>query len=223
MPTLIRETVHPAFIFDHLLSSEQCSEYRRFIDKLVKKKSYSRDPYFQDIIKLPQISRDLWPILQQTLPSIVKRHGKTYRLIGLSDRVTISRHCGDHIKIHKDKDMRFHQKDLICLYKLGIYLNDLSDPHDPRDKTGGTSFYDKSERWLWTAKPAEGRGVLFDMREYHSGAKVPHQKTKYMLGFRPVYQLVPKSKKSSSSFSSSFSSSSSSSSGKFCSRCQKYH
>ena len=224
MPTSIKQTVYPGWIFDHLLTSKQCRHYRKVIDELVRTESYSGDAYFQDIIKLPHIARDIWLILRSTLPPTVRQNGHKYELIGLSDQVTVSRHYGDHIKVHKDKDMRISKKNRYCLYKLAIYLNDLSDPTDRHDTTGGTSFYDEDKRWLWTAKPAEGRGVLFDMREWHSGAYVPPGKTKYMLGFRPIYQRLETEPKPDRSNHSKNATRSGHESGKTkCPRCQHYH
>jgi len=195
MPTSLKETLYRGWIYDHLLSPEECARYRDLLDRLAYEDGDPHQRYFQDIVKLPQVASELWKAIRKDLPRRISRDGDVYELAGLSDHITVSRHRGKNIGIHRDKDVRVSLKgrrvpDGYCFYKLAIYLNDLSDPYNPRDTTGGTSFYDKRENWLYTAKPQEGRGVLFDMREWHSGAYVPPGETKYMLGARPFYRKV---------------------------------
>ena len=169
---------------------------------------------------MPKIAKELWEKIKEDLPKTIIRRNQKYELIGLSDHLTISRHRGKNIGIHQDKDVRISQmgrrkSDWYCFYKLAIYLNDLSDPHDPTDRTGGTCFYDNRDNLLYTAKPQEGRGVLFDMREWHSGAHVPHGITKYMLGARPIYQKITDKDTNYNKRSKE--------DKKFCRHCQRYH
>lgn len=201
MSTELRRTVYPGKIYDGLLDRNQCKYYRNFIDELAWERGNKK--YFQDIRKIPQISGELWKLIKKDLPPKVRRNGNTYELVGLSDHITVSRHNGEHIGIHQDKDVLISYKgrktnSLYCFYKLAIYLNDLSNPHDVGDRTGGTKFYDNHHNLVYIAKPKEGRGVLFDMREWHSGTRVPKGRTKYMLGARPIYKKVYKRENHSS-------------------------
>lgn len=191
----IPKTLYDGWIYKNLLTEDQCKHYRRVIDDLAREDGENKPGYFQDIIKLKKTSANLWNIIKEDLPKTLTRKNKKYELIGLSDHITVSRHRGQHIGIHQDKDVKIevngrHVKNVYCFYKLAIYLNDLSNPNDPKDTTGGTSFYDEEKRHIITVKPGQGTGVLFDMREWHSGAHVPSYKTKYMLGARPIYKQV---------------------------------
>lgn len=191
----IGRTLYDGWVYNNLLTDDQCHHYKRMIDDLARRAGENHPGYFQDILKLKKTSATLWEIIKNDLPKTLTRKNKTYELVGLSDHITVSRHKGQHIGIHQDKDVTIQVngkkvKGLYCFYKLAIYLNDLSDPGDSLDTTGGTSFYDSNKHHIVTVKPGKGKGVLFDMREWHSGAKVPHTKTKYMLGARPIYKVV---------------------------------
>lgn len=188
-------TIYDGWYYDNLLTQEQCKYYQKTIDDLARKEGENKPGYFQDILKLSRTANDLWNIIKNDLPKKLTRKNKIYELAGLSDHLTVSRHKGRHIGIHQDKDVKVqikgvNVKGLYCFFKLGIYLNDLSNPSDPNDKTGGTSFYDENKNFIDTLKPKTGRGVLFDMREWHSGAHVPDGLTKYMLGARPLYKVI---------------------------------
>ena len=192
---LLKETRYTGWIYPELLKESQCQQYRKVIDQLASERGKSNTRYFQNIIKLPDVAQEIWKIIQKDLPSKLTRDDQTYELVGLSDHITTSRHQGKNIGIHKDEDVRIAIKgdrydNLYCFYKLAIYLNDCSDPKNPKDLSGGTSFYDKKKRLIYTTKPVTGTGVLFDMREWHSGAFVPEDKTKYMMGLRPVYKKI---------------------------------
>lgn len=208
---LLTQTRYPAWVYQKLLTEDQCRQYRQVIDNLASKKDKK---YFQNIIRIPKLAEEVWQIIRNDLPQKLTRNGKSYKLVGLSDHITVSRHQGKHIGIHKDEDVRIaiqgdRYDNLYCFYKLAIYLNDCSDPSNRQDRTGGTCFYDGSKRLLYTTKPALGAGLMFDMREWHSGADIG-DKIKYMLGFRPVYKLDHSNHQSKGK-------------KKWCSKCQRYH
>jgi hypothetical protein len=186
----LKQTPHTAWVIRKLLTTDDCHYYRKEIDRRARNKEY-----YQEIAKLPEITKQLWTKIKNILPEVITYNGKRYELSFISDHVTLSRHRGQHIGIHKDSDVKLEingrrVSGMRCFYKLTIYLNDLSDPQDHDDRRGGTSFYDKNRIHVYTVKPCEGAGLLFDMRDYHAGAKVGHRQTKYMIGCRPIYKLV---------------------------------
>lgn len=185
--TELTQTIYKGWVFDNVLTPDQCQYY---IGKI--RNMSDDDRFFQDIIEHRSLARKIWKQIKEIMPKKLDLDGREYRLIGLSDYVTVSRHK-KNIGIHKDKDKRslkngYYEDDLICLYKVAIYLNDLSDPNDLNDTSGGTVFYDKDKNKIFSAKPQTGRCVVFDMREWHSGDKIPNNRTKYMIGVRLLYQ-----------------------------------
>lgn len=186
----LKKTPHYAWVIKNLLTPDQCAYYRKEIDRMAR-----NDDYYQQIIKLPKITNELWPLIENILPEVITYNGKRYERSFISDHVTVSRHRGQNIGIHKDSDVKLEingkkVSNMRCFYKLTIYLNDLSDPEDNDDRRGGTSFYNENRKHVYTVKPCEGAGLLFDMRDYHSGAKVDRRQTKYMIGCRPIYKRV---------------------------------
>jgi hypothetical protein len=186
----LKKTPHSAWVIKELLTPDDCQYYRREIDRRAR-----NDGYYQSIVKIPEITKRLWIMIKDILPETITYNGKRYERSFISDHVTLSRHRGQHIGIHKDSDVKFEingQKvsGMRCFHKLTIYLNDLSNPKDNDDRRGGTAFYNNDKLHVYTVKPCEGAGLLFDMRDYHSGAKVDRRQTKYMIGCRPIYKLV---------------------------------
>ena len=186
---VIDDTVHsPLIAIEHLFCKRRCQKYIEWIEEKEKER-----------VQYIGVHRDLadaaWEKLKDCAPQNVKYDGHRYELVGLSDYVTVSKHVSKPIGIHRDEEGRnlFHGKfyrDYVCLYKVAVYLNDVSDPDDPEDITGGTTFYDEDRQKILTIKPRPGRAVIFDLRELHSGAPIPKGRTKYMLGFRLMYTRV---------------------------------
>lgn len=186
----LKKTPHYAWVIKDLLTFDECQYYRRKIDHMARD-----DNYYQSIVKLPEITSKLWTVIKDILPEVITYNGQRYERSFISDHVTLSKHRGKHIGIHKDSDLKLtvngkRVSGMRCFYKLTIYLNDLSNPEDNDDRRGGTSFYDEDKLHVYTVKPCEGAGLLFDMRDYHSGAKVDRRQTKYMIGCRPIYKRV---------------------------------
>jgi hypothetical protein len=189
----LKKTRYDAWLLKNLLTMEQCHYYKNKIDNYAADDSDA--DFFQKIVRLPEITTHLWPQISDILPKSVGYNGSDYILIGLSDHVTLSKHQREAIKKHVDSDvtLRINGKKIEgirCFFKLAIYLNDLSNPQNPTDRNGGTSFYDSTERICYIVKPATGAGLLFDMRELHSGNYIPKNKTKYMIGVRPIYKKI---------------------------------
>jgi hypothetical protein len=186
----LKKTPHYAWVIKDLLTPDQCNYYRQEIDSRAR-----NDNYYQQIIKIPKITNQLWTIIKDILPEVITYNGRRYERSFISDHVTVSRHRGQNIGIHKDSDVKLEingqrVSGMRCFHKLTIYLNDLSDSENNDDRRGGTSFYDEYKKHVYTVKPCEGAGLLFDMRDYHSGAKVDRRQTKYMIGCRPIYKRV---------------------------------
>jgi len=181
----ITETLYDGWIFDDLLTPTQCSHYRNLVDNLAKGAEN-----FQSIQILPDISNSIWNIIKNIIPQYIGKNGYKFKLVSISPHVTLSKHTTKPIGIHKDEDIKTSNPNEFCPYKLCIYLNDLSQPLNHNDTTGGTYFYNNDKKILYKAKPKLGRGVLFDMREWHSGSPIPPNSIKYLIGVRPIYQQL---------------------------------
>lgn len=98
----LKKTPNPAWVIKQLLSKDDCEYYRKEIDRMAKK---SGKRFFQTITKIPRISQKIWTVVKDILPQSVTYNGINYRLSYISDHVTMSRHQGEHIGIHRDSDV----------------------------------------------------------------------------------------------------------------------
>jgi hypothetical protein len=182
--------MHEHLVIDRLLALSECKRLQQIIDeRAVRKKR------LQTILRLPELALELWekvePLLCERGLNRVTRGRRSYNLIGLSDYITLSRHKSP-IPIHRDaRDRVIYQgrrsRNIVCLYKVAIYLNTLSDSFDKR-KHGGTILYDRHRRPVADVSSKAGRALIFDIRDLHSGAPMPLNETKYVLGFRLLYR-----------------------------------
>ena len=186
----VKGTLHRAYAIENVLTPKECEEFIQYIEGYSK-----RTGQVQSIEDDREITQKLMKRLQPYLSKFVtyEKCGCLYELVGVGDFVTISKHKSA-INIHideaeKDKYKNEWRKDLHCLFKAGIYLNDVSDPNNPEDKSGGTAFYDMNKRFLTAIKPAVGKAFIFSMSDYHSGVEFSPKKTKYLIGFRLLYKL----------------------------------
>jgi hypothetical protein len=180
-------------IVDNFISPRNAEGMINLIDDIIYEREDCDCPNheIQTIIKLSKTSERVWKetrekFLKSDL-NIVKRGSKTYKLIGLSDSVTLSRHF-EPIGIHRDVEGETtyqgrKRRDLVCLYKIAVYLNDVS-------RDGGTILYDDFENHVKTISPKKCRALIFDIRDLHSGAPIPDGETKYLIGFRLLYVEV---------------------------------
>ena len=182
----VTHTKYKSFIIDQLLTKTQCREFMDIIDQAAE-----NETYYQEIKEMSELSDHLWSIIRDNLPRRIIRENHEFILNSHSNKITMSRHQSRHIKIHKDNNK--DNNDLsCCIYKLAIYLNNLSRPEDPNDCTGGTYFYfcKENKNISYRVKPEIGRAILFDIREWHSGSPLPPNSTKYMLGVRIIYKKI---------------------------------
>lgn len=181
---------NPCRVIENILTPKECREYIRWINTDIVK---GKDVKKQGIEFFPSITKQIWPRVQPLLPP----EYEGMQLIGISDDVSISRHK-THLNIHQDVkrtpvvDGKI-LSNCVCLFKMAIYLNDLSDSNNPDDVQGGTSFYDSEGKELVQAvKPRVGALIIFHIREWHSGTPFDvgdsGDKRKYMLGFRALYK-----------------------------------
>lgn len=187
---LIKGTLHPAYEIPNVLTPEECQYFIEYID------SYSNQTkQVQSIVDDRKITKKLMKRLKPYLSKHLyyfKCQCK-YQLVGVADYVTISKHKSA-INIHvdepeKDKFQNEWRDDLVCLFKAGVYLNDVSDADNHK---GGTAFYDYDKNFLTSIKPEIGKGFIFSMSDYHSGVEFDNTKTKYLIGFRLLYKLIKK-------------------------------
>lgn len=187
--------MHKYVVIDNFISSQNADDLMDLIDDIIYEREECNCPEheIQTIIKMPDIAEKVWrrsfrDILNSGL-GLIKRGNKTYKLVGLSDSVTLSRH-NDPIGIHRDEEGKttFQGKkydNLICLYKIALYLNNINS--DPRSRAGGTILYDDDKVERASISPKKGRALIFDLRDLHSGAPIPKGKVKYLIGFRLIY------------------------------------
>lgn len=203
--------MHRYFLLDEIISEGCASEYITLIDEMTRKekKCSCAKHELQVILKMPQVAQELWPRVQAQLQQdlqCVSRHGRVYDLVGLADDVTLSRHYKP-IGKHHDKPLTYGSRadntELKCLYKMGIYLNNIvvnseqehckcGKQHCNRSGSsstyGGTVLYDEDGRVEARVVPKVGRALIFDIRDLHSGDKIPKGQIKYMIGFRLLYR-----------------------------------
>lgn len=188
--------MHRYVVIDDFISVRGAESLMDLIDEAIREKDQCicSDHEIQAVLKLPSVSEKVWEdtkhhFIKQKL-DVIRRDNKTYQLIGLSDSVTISRH-NTPIVIHKDAEGEtvfggIKYKNLICLYKIAVYLNNINS--DPNDTDGGTILYDDNKKQVAAVCPKKGRALIFDIRDWHSGAKIPEGKMKYLIGFRLIYK-----------------------------------
>lgn len=176
-------------IIDDILDRETCQKFVNMINKLTYEAEGCNCPKheIQTIKEMPKVANYVWNRIKEDLSNLnyVKRDGKKYKLMGLSDAVTVSRH-NTPIGIHRDVEGKSSfrgqpETDLVCLYKMAVYLNDVGSG------AGGTILYDDNRKKYAEAIPAIGRSLIFDIRALHSGAPIPKRKVKYLIGFRLLY------------------------------------
>ncbi|CAN5795322.1 hypothetical protein BH23THE1_BH23THE1_35570 [soil metagenome] len=187
-------------VIDNFISEENADNLMNLIDDITIDREGCDCPEheLQTIITLPGVSGKIWEKIKDYLIGtdleIVHRGPKVYRLIGLSDSVTLSRHTSP-IDIHRDiegktKFRGVKYSDIHCLYKIAIYLNDIN--RNPKCKSGGTILYDDNRVERVAVAPKQGRALIFDIRDLHSGAPIPPNKMKYLIGFRLLYHEIQK-------------------------------
>lgn len=182
-------------IIDDLVSPSDAQDFIALIDSLDRRKRHE----IQDIISMPKVSERLWKKIESKLRNthldLIRREvdgaTKTFKLVGLSDYVTVSRHH-TAIGIHKDAEGKTKYKNvkdngLYCFYKLVIYLNTVCSKGCC---SGGTALYDDNKRKVAVCRAKVGRALIFDIRDYHSGVRIHRGKTKYLIGFRLLYREV---------------------------------
>lgn len=185
-------------VIDNFISIENADDLMDLIDDIIykRKKCNCSKHEIQTIVKLPRIAEKVWAQTRGDIFNsgfgLIERRNKNYKLVGLSDSVTLSRH-NEPIGIHRDAEgeTTFRGKryrDLICFYKIALYLNDIDS--DLKSKLGGTILYDDDKNERAAVSPKKGRALIFDIRDLHSGAPIPKGKVKYLIGFRLLYCKV---------------------------------
>lgn len=128
-------------IIDDLISPNDAKKFVKLIDGIGEEKEIENtDDEFvevQDIFNMPKIAQAFWNKIKdrvrKTHVNVIYRYvdGKvrTFKLIGLADYVTVSRHITP-IGIHKDVEGKTKYKNkkdrgLYCFYKMVVYLNEM--------------------------------------------------------------------------------------------------
>jgi hypothetical protein len=190
-------------IIDDLISPNDAKKFVKLIDRIGEEKEIENiDDEFvevQDIFNMPKIAQAFWNKIKdrvrKTHVNVIYRYvdGKvrTFKLIGLADYVTVSRHITP-IGIHKDVEGKTKYKNkkdrgLYCFYKMVVYLNEMCGP---KCSSGGTILYDDDKNQVAVCKPRVGRALIFDIRDFHSGAPIHKGKVKYLIGFRLLYREI---------------------------------
>ena len=179
----VKGTLHQSWTKENLISASECDEFIEMIERR------SSGEFHQETISSSGLATRIWDRLEKIsdLHTTLDSAAPGYRLEGFSDLVVLAK-TKEPIGIHKDTDIPMPPP-LKCLHKALIYLNDLSDPVDPTDLQGGTSFYNENRELLITVKPGRGKLLIFDMKEWHSGNPAQQKvDTKYTLGLRLVYR-----------------------------------
>ena len=181
-------------IISNFLSPEECKIIIKLIDEnQSKRKNFLMGKNYQTITLDDRFLNLIEPKVLKYLPNNLLIDDKKYTLIGLSDHITLSKHSypiNKHIDAKTNPLFKGKQlKNGITLLKVGIYLNDLSDLLNPKDKTGGTIFFDKKGDIIEEIKPEIGKMFIFDIRKSHSGSFFKNS-IKYMVGFRILYELI---------------------------------
>lgn len=188
--------MHNYIVVDNLITKRSADNLINLIEDILYEEEECNCPNheLQKIIELPKTSEKAWERIKDFVFDIglgsINRDYKSYQLIGLSDSVTLSRH-NTHIEMHRDKEDKISYRgvkydDVVCLYKIAIYLNDINS--HPQCKAGGTILYDEDGIQRVAIAPKKGRALIFDIRDLHSGAPIPSGKTKYLIGFRLLYR-----------------------------------
>lgn len=187
--------MHKYIVIDDFITASKADDLMNIIDDIISERencSCSKHE-IQTIIKMPYIVENIWKQTREKLLnselSFIQRNSRTYKLIGLSDSVTLSRH-NSPIDIHRDVEGKttFRGKkynNLICFYKIALYLNEVNSRDNKN--AGGTILYDDDKVPQKTIIPKKGRALIFDIRDLHSGAPIPKGRMKYLIGFRLLY------------------------------------
>lgn len=186
-------------IIDDLISPKDANKFIELIDGIGHEKEPNKFVEVQDIFNMPKIAQAFWNKIRKEIKNtnlnVISRYVdgklKKFQLIGLADYVTLSRHITP-IGIHKDVEGKTKYKNikdngLYCFYKMAVYLNDMCKSDC---SYGGTILYDDDKNKVAICKPRVGRALIFDIRDYHSGAPIHKGKVKYLIGFRLLYREI---------------------------------
>jgi hypothetical protein len=187
--------MHKHIVIDNFITASKADDLINIIDDIINKRENCTcsKHEIQTIIKMPYIVENVWKQTKEKLLnselSFIQRNSKTYKLIGLSDSVTLSRH-NTPIEIHRDVEgkINFQGKkynNLKCFYKIALYLNQVNSHNDKN--AGGTILYDDDKIPQNIIIPKKGRALIFDIRDLHSGGPIPKGRIKYLIGFRLLY------------------------------------
>jgi hypothetical protein len=190
--------MHKYVVIDDFVTTQKANELMDLIDDMVyeREECDCPDHELQTIVRLPKLANEIWEKTKQHIINsnlyLIKRETKTYKLVGLSDSITISRHNAP-IGIHKDVEgeIRYHgikRNDLLCLYKIALYLNNVNE--NSKCKAGGTVLYNNDKVEVVSISPKKGKALIFDIRDWHSGAPIPRDMMKYLIGFRLLYREI---------------------------------
>lgn len=174
---------HEVFTVDGVLSAEEAAVFRGFIDHVADdERRFSMAGF-----KNGKVVRDEWAhLMWERLKGAgafaegvryVDGMGDEWEVVGACRNVMYALvHPGQGFPIHTDTGCVWEEDgDVRSRFTVLIYLNDGYDG-------GRTVFYDDAFAVVGEVEPKEGRALVFDIDNFHSGEVVGEGGSKYWIG-----------------------------------------